>query len=91
MKRLFASAVVFAFVLMISAPVFALPEQVEKFKGGLVTVIKSPLEIKDNTIKELKDSHYNPFGLVGGVLKGSAYMVKKSIEGVRDMATFMIK
>ena len=54
-------------------------------------VISSPLEIKDYTVREFKDSHYNPLGLVGGFLKGTAYMIKKAVTGAVDIATFPMK
>ncbi len=80
-----------AFVVSIGVVAFALPAPVEKLKGGFVGVISSPLEIKDYTVSEFKDSHYNPLGLVGGFLKGTAYMVKKAVSGVLDIVTFPIK
>ena len=91
MKRLSAVILVFAFFVSVNASVFALPAPVEKLKGGFMGVISSPLEIKDYTVSEFKGSHYNPFGLVGGFLKGTAYMIKKSVSGALDIATFPIK
>ena len=90
MKRLASFLLILAFI-MVSVPAFALPEPILKFKDGFVDVISSPLEIKDHAVTEVKDSHYNLFGLVGGLLKGSVYMVKKSITGAMHMATFAMK
>ena len=91
MKRLLVSVLVSAFIMLMSTAAFALPAPVEKLKGGVVGVISSPLEIKDHTVSELKASHYHPFGLVGGFLKGTAYMIKKAVSGAVDIATFPMK
>ncbi len=55
-----------------------------------VTVVKSPLEVRDYTMAETKDAKFLPFAFVGGVLKGSFYMVKKMAHGAWDIATFPI-
>ena len=92
MKRTLATAMVFAFVLSLSTPVaFALPEPILKLKTGVVDVLTSPLEIKNSAVDEIKASHYNPLGLAGGILKGSFYMVKKSVSGAMDIVTFPMK
>ena len=92
MKRALATAMVFAFVLSFSTPAaFALPEPILKLKNGFMDILTSPLEIKKNAVDEVKASHYNPLSLVGGVLKGSFYMVKKSVMGAKDIVTFLVK
>ncbi len=92
MKRALATAMVFAFVLSLSTPVvFALPAPILKLKTGFMDVLTSPLEIKNSAVDEVKASHYNPLGLVGGILKGSFYMVKKSVLGVKEIVTFPMK
>lgn len=91
MKRTLAIAVVFAFVLSCTPLAFALPEPIYKLKTGFMGVVTSPLEIKNSVVDEVKASHYNPLGLVGGILKGTCGMVKKSIMGVKDIVTFPMK
>ena len=90
MKRAIALAIAFAFVLFLLTPVFALPEPINKLKGGVVDVIKSPLELPKYTSDEVKSSDFKPFGLVGGLMKGTYHMAKKSIHGVIDIVTFPI-
>lgn len=91
MKRLLVSVLAAAFVMSMSTAAFVLSAPVEKLKGGFMSVISSPLEIKDQTMTELKASHYHPFALVGGFLKGTAYMIQKAVSGVVDIVTFPIK
>jgi hypothetical protein len=88
MKKLIAVAVVFAMVGMFSAPAYA---GVDKLKTGLTDIIKSPLEIVDNTKAEYNSSTFKPFGVLGGLLKGTFYMGKKIVGGVVDVATFPMK
>ncbi len=87
MKKLIAVAVVFAVVGMFSAPVYA---GVDKLKSGVTDIVKSPLEIVDHTKAEVKDSTFKPFGLLGGLLKGTFYTGKKMVGGVVDVVTFPI-
>ena len=88
MKKLIAVAVVFAVMVMFNAPVYA---GVDKIKTGLTDIVKSPLEIVDHTKAEYKDAKFKPFGLLGGLLKGSFYMGKKIVGGVVDVVTFPMK
>ena len=91
MKRAIASAMVFAFVFFSTTSLFALPEPIQKFKGGAKDVLTSPLEIPKYTMDEVKGSHYKPLGLIGGVMKGSAHMLTKAASGVADIVTFPLK
>lgn len=77
---------VFVVVALVATPVFAAP--VEKLKGGLTSVITSPMEIKDNAMTEVKGEGFLPFALVGGTLKGMFYMGKKMTTGLIDTVTF---
>ncbi len=88
MKKLMVVAVVFAVVAMFSTPVYA---GVDKLKSGLTDIVRSPLEIVDHTKAEFKDSTFKPFGLMGGLLKGTFYMGKKLVGGVIDVVTFPIE
>ncbi len=86
-----ALVVAFLFVLSFVAPVFALPEPVDKLYGGIEAVIKSPLELPKHTMDEIKASDFKLFGLVGGLVKGTYHTVDKSVKGAWDIATFPIK
>ena len=91
MKRAMALTMAFAFVLSFAAPLFALPAPVEKLKGGIEGIVKSPLELPKHTYDEVKGSDFKPFGLIGGLMKGTYHMVDKSVRGALDIATFLIK
>ncbi len=90
MKRTLSFLIVAAVMVAVATPSFAYPRPVEKLKGGLMTVVKSPLEVRDYTMAETKDAKFLPFAFVGGALKGSFYMVKKMAHGAWDIATFPI-
>lgn len=91
MKRAIAFAMVFAFVLTFAASVFALPEPINKLKGGVEAVIKSPLELPKATGDEIKSSDFKPYGLVYGLMKGTYHTVDKAVKGALDIASFPIK
>ena len=89
MKKMIALTMVFAVVLVLSTAVSADP--VGKLKSGLTDIVKSPMEVVDHTKAEYKASTFKPFGLMGGLLKGTFYMGKKIVGGVVDVVTFPIK
>ncbi len=89
MKKMIALTMVFVAVLVLSASVSADP--VGKLKSGLTDIIKSPMEVVDHTKAEFKASTFKPFGLVGGLVKGTFYMGKKALGGAMDVVTFPIK
>ena len=82
---------IFTVMVLLASPVFAYPQPVEKIKGGLTKVVTSPLEVKDYTLAEYKNAKFMPFGLAGGMLKGTFYMAKKVVDGTIDVATFPLK
>ena len=90
MKRTLSFLIVTAVLVAFTTPSFAYPKPVEKLKGGVSTVLTSPLEVRDYTMAETKDAKFLPFALVGGMLKGTFYMAKKMVGGAWDIATFPI-
>ena len=88
MKRLIAVAVILAFVAVPLTPAYA---GVDKLKTGLTDIVKSPLEIVDNVKAEYGSATFKPFGIVGGLFKGTFYMGKKIVGGVVDVLTFPMK
>ena len=86
MKKILALFVVCAVILALSIPAGA--EPVAKIKDGLTDIVRSPLEVVDNVKAEAKDAKFMPFGLMGGLLKGTFYMGKKIVGGVVDIVTF---
>ena len=91
MKKAIALGVVTALMFLFAAPLFALPEPITKLKGGVEGIVKSPLEIPKHSMDEVKAADFKPFGLVGGLLKGTYHMVDKSVKGALDVVTFPIK
>ena len=90
MKKLVMLLMVLFFLVGTTA-VYALPEPINKLKGGVEQVLKSPLEVPNHTMDEYKAANFKPFGLLGGMIKGAAYMVKKGVSGALDIATFPLK
>ena len=92
MKKSFIIAVVFAFVMSISAVAFAaIPKPLDKMAKGVLEVIKSPIELYDHTKKEVNGQDIKAFGLIKGLVTAPFYMVEKAGKGVVDVATFPIK
>ena len=90
MKRTLSLLTVLAVLVVAATPSFAYPKPVEKLKGGVMAVVTSPLEIKDNAMAETKGAKFLPFALAGGLLKGTFYMAKKMVHGGLDIVTFPI-
>ncbi len=88
MKNTLSLLLVAAILVVFTTPSFAWPAAVEKLKGGVSTVVTSPLEIKDHAMAEAKADSFLPLSLPGGILKGTFYMMKKAVGGALDIATF---
>ena len=89
MKKMIALTMVFAVGLVLCTAVSADP--IGKLKSGLTDIVRSPLEVVDHTKAEYKTATFKPFGLMGGLLKGTFYMGKKALNGAIDVVTFPIK
>lgn len=87
MKNMLSLALVAIILVVFSAPSFAMPRPVEKIKDGVITIVKSPLEVKDHALAEV-DKGFKPLALTGGILKGTFYMAKKAVDGAWEVATF---
>ena len=90
MKKAIAVVVAVAFVVMLAAPVYALPRPIEKLKGGVVDVIKSPLELGKYTHSEFDKADFKPAGLLKGLIYGAVHMIKKAASGAVDIITFPV-
>ena len=91
MKKFIAIVIVFTLTVSYAGVSYALPKPIDKLKGGMIDVVTSPKELKDYTLKEVKGSKFLPLALVGGLLKGTAYMGKQAVGGVVDIATFPLE
>ena len=87
MKKAFIVFAAVLFVVSFTVPLYALPHPIEKLYDGGKTVLKSPLQVVDHTTKEVQSAQFKPFGLIGGFLKGTAYMVHDIVSGVYTMVT----
>ena len=84
-------AVVVAVVLFsFTSSVVALPEPINKLKGGVMDIVSAPLEMYTHSAVAVKAADFKPFGLIGGLLKGTAYTIKKAGSGVVDIVTFPV-
>jgi putative exosortase-associated protein (TIGR04073 family) len=91
MKKLLASVIAIAFVLVCKAPLYAIPEPIDKLTKGVKDIISAPLELPKYAHKEVKDSTFKPKGLLMGLLKGTAHAIKKIGYGAVDVVTFPVK
>ena len=90
MRKALSIVMAVAFLVMLTVPAFALPKPVEKLKGGVVDVVKSPLELGKYTLDETKSADIKPIGLLKGLIYGAAHMIKKAASGAVDIATFPV-
>ena len=88
MKRTVALALVFAFVLTYTAPVFAeVSKPIDKAYHGLEKIVKAPMHLVNDPMDEYKAATFKPFGLLGGIMKGTAYTVIDGVYGVFEVVT----
>lgn len=82
-----AMAVFMALMLLgsITTPLFAGP--MDTLKSGVTDIVTAPMELPNHMVEETKAATFKPFGLQGGVLKGSFYTVYKLGSGVVDIVT----
>lgn len=85
MRKAMAVLMAFALLLSVTTPLFA--GTMGTLKDGTMKILSSPLEIPNYTIEEMNAATFKPFGIVGGVLKGSVYSVQKLSTGIVDVAT----
>ena len=79
MKRILLSAIMLVFVVA-STSCFAYPA-LDRVTGGLKDIATSPLKVTDNVKAEMNKGRFMPFGIIGGVLKGTFYMGKQIVDG----------
>ena len=78
---------VFAFVLAYTTPMFADPGPGEQLKDHVVSIVKSPLQVPNHIKAEYDAAHFKPFGIMGGLLKGTFYFGYDAVKGVFDIVT----
>ena len=57
-------------------------------KEGLVTMVKSPKPVYDSIKEETTAAKFKPFGVVGGMLKGTYLVIKELATGLGRILTF---
>ena len=89
MKKILILIVAFGFMASFIAPVYAdVARSMDKLKGGVVDIVKSPLVLIDHTKKEVDGADYKAVGLLKGLIKSPFHMLKKAGKGALDVATF---
>ena len=88
MKRTVALALVFAFVLTYTSPVLAeVSKPIDKAYHGLEKIVKAPMHLVNDPMDEYKAATFKPFGLLGGIMKGTAYTVIDAVHGAFEVVT----
>ena len=61
-----------------------------KLKEGFDTIITSPKPLIDAVKEEYNVAEFKPFGVFGGILKGSFYAIGQFSRGVYRVLTFNV-
>jgi len=86
MKRIVSLLLIGMLLFVMTAPAYADGES--KLKSGVKQIFTSP-KIAYETIVEEKDaSEFKPFGILGGICKGTFYMLKDAGQGLINVLTF---
>lgn len=79
-------------VLLLSLPVAISEAHYEGYKSnikeGITDIATFPKEMVDSVKDEVTEAKFKPFGLVGGVLKGTYNSLKQLGRGVLRVVTF---
>ena len=91
MKKIIVSVFAGMCFLAISVPGYADSLDYEtKLKEGFGTMAQSPMSLVDSVKEEYNASKFKPFGVFGGLLKGSFYTLKEFSTGVYQVLTFNV-
>ena len=69
---------------------FAYADAGEKLKAGLEKVVMSPKNLPDSIQEEYDVAEFKPWGLFGGLAKGTFYFGYDLVTGLVDIVTFPI-
>jgi len=61
-----------------------------KINEGLSIIAKSPKSLIDSVKEEYNAAEFKPFGVFGGILKGSFYSIGEFSRGVYHVITFNV-
>ena len=88
MKRAIRLFLVVVFVLSCTAPLFAaIPEPIHKIKKGVMDIVSIPYDLGKTAYDEVNAAKFKPFGLLGGIGKGTAEGVIKGVTAVVGIVT----
>jgi len=91
MKKIIICALMGLCFLMTSTPGYTNTDDYKtKLKDGFETIITSPKPLIDSVKEEYNAAEFKPFGVFGGVLKGSFYAVGQLTRGVYRVLTFNV-
>jgi len=85
MKRAFFWLILFVMILTNCSPSFAYSH--DKFKRGAGHIFNSPGQIREGLRTEPEKSRFLPLGILGGIIKGAAFMSRDIISGVTEIVT----
>ena len=89
MKKISTILCALILALSLAAPGYCYYEEYKQnIKDGIGTIVKSPQPMVDALKEEITNSEFKPFGLVGGILKGSYFMGKEIGQGLFRILTF---
>ena len=89
MKKIIIFVFMGLFLLAAAAPGYADYEGYEtKIKDGLGTMITSPRHLIHSVKEEYTAAKFKPFGVLGGLIKGTFYTGKEFSEGLFRVLTF---
>jgi hypothetical protein len=61
-----------------------------RLKDGFETITTSPKPLIDSVTEEYNSAKFKPFGVFGGLFKGSFYAVKQFARGLYQVMTFNV-
>ena len=88
MKKIVSLLLVAALMLAISAPAYA--DASGKLKAGVKQIFTCPKTFYETVVEEKNASEFKPFGIVGGIFKGSFYAIKDIGLGLLNTVTFFV-
>ena len=93
MKRAISLLVAFTFVLSMATPIlaFELPRPIDKLTKGILTIVKTPKVLYDDTRSALSEAKHSPLNSISGLVQSPFHMIKHAGSGAIDVATFPVK
>ena len=88
MKKVVSILLVAMLLSAMAAPAFA--DADEKLKSGVKQFFSSPKVFYDTVVEEKNAAEFKPFGIIGGICKGTVYTLKEAGLGLLNTLTFFV-